>query len=99
MKRQCIKIPKKKGESVRRVLLDFELLDNSLKIGSDKSFLYLPLSREPLSHELADLSVEAGLAEFDFEPQENERLNQVAQQTQQAQHDAEKANKTAEFKR
>ena len=70
MKRQCIKIPKKKGESVRRVLLDFELLDNSLKIGSDETFLYLPLSREPLLHELADLPVEAELAEFDFEPQE-----------------------------
>lgn len=70
MKRQCIKIPKKKGESARRVLLDFELLDNSLKIGSDETFLYLPLSREPLSHELADLPVEAELAEFDFEPQE-----------------------------
>ena len=70
MKRQCIKILKKKGESARRVLLDFELLDNSLKIGSDETFLYLPLSREPLSHELADLPVEAELAEFDFEPQE-----------------------------
>lgn len=70
MKRQCIKIPKKKGESARRILLDFELLDNSLKIGSDETFLYLPLSRVPLSHELADLPVEAKLAEFDFEPQE-----------------------------
>ncbi|WP_440945921.1 class I SAM-dependent methyltransferase [Methanosarcina sp. T3] len=70
MKRQCIKIPKKKGESARRVLLDFEILDNSVKIGSDETFLYLPLSREPLSHELADLPEEAELAEFDFEPQE-----------------------------
>ncbi|KKG14793.1 tRNA methyltransferase [Methanosarcina sp. 2.H.T.1A.6] len=70
MKRQCIQIPKKKGESARRVLLDFELLDNSLKIGSDETFLYLPLSRELLSHELADLPAEAELAEFDFEPQE-----------------------------
>jgi len=70
MKRQCIKIPKKKGESARRVLLDFEILDNSLKIGSDEIFLYLPLSREPLSHELADLPAEAELSEFDFEAQE-----------------------------
>ncbi len=70
MKRQCIKIPKKKGEPARRVLLDFELLDNSLKIGSDDTVLYLPLSRDPLSHELAGLPVEAELAEFDFEPQE-----------------------------
>ncbi|AKB27245.1 tRNA (Guanine37-N1) -methyltransferase [Methanosarcina siciliae T4/M] len=70
MKRQCIRIPKKKGESARRVLLDFEILDNSLKIGSDNTFLYLPLSREPLSNELAVLPAEAELAEFDFEAQE-----------------------------
>lgn len=70
MKRQCIKIPKKKGEAARRVLLDFEILDNSLKIGSDETFLYLPLSREPLSHELAGLPAEAEPAEFDFEAQE-----------------------------
>ncbi len=70
MKQQCIKIPKKKGEPARRVLLDIEILDNSLKIGSDKTFLYLPLYREPLPHELADLPVEAELAEFDFELQE-----------------------------
>lgn len=73
MKRQCIKIPKKKGESARRVLLDFEILDNTLKIGLDETFLYLPLSREPLSHELVDLPAEAELAEFDFEPQEKKR--------------------------
>lgn len=70
MKRQCIKIPKKKGEAARRVLLDFEILDNSLKIGSDETFLYLPFSREPLSHELAGLPAEAEPAEFDFEAQE-----------------------------
>jgi len=69
MKRQCIKIPKKKGESARRVLLDFEILDNTMKIGSDDTFLYLPLSREPLSHELTGLPEEAELAEFDFEAQ------------------------------
>lgn len=70
MKRQCIKIPKKKGESARKVLLDFEILDNSLKIGSDETFLYLPLSREPLSHELAELPAEAELVDFDFELQQ-----------------------------
>lgn len=67
MKRLCIKIPKKKGEPARRILLDFEILDISLKIGSDETFLYLPLSREPLSHELAELHAETELVEFDFE--------------------------------
>ena len=48
MKRHCIKIPKKKGESVRKMLLDLEILDNSLKIGVDGAFLYIPLSEENL---------------------------------------------------
>lgn len=71
MERQCIKIPKNKGEPARRILLDFEILDISLKIGSDESFLYLPLSRELLLHELTELPAEAELAEFNFEPQKN----------------------------
>jgi tRNA (guanine37-N1)-methyltransferase len=47
MKRQCIKVPKKKGEPVRRRLLELEILDNSVKISADEAFLYLPLTREP----------------------------------------------------
>ena len=47
MKRHCIKVPKKKGEPVRRMLLELEILDNSVKIGADEKFLYLPLTREP----------------------------------------------------
>ena len=72
MKQRCIKVPKKKGESVRRVLLEFELLDHSLRIASDASYLYLPLSGEPEASELAALPVEAGseLTEFEFEPLE-----------------------------
>ncbi|MCQ1534595.1 class I SAM-dependent methyltransferase family protein [Methanosarcina sp. KYL-1] len=70
MKRQCVKVPKKKGEPVRRVLLELDLLDNSMKIGSDETFLYLPLFREPAPHELEALSEEAELSDFDFTPQE-----------------------------
>ncbi|AKB19156.1 MULTISPECIES: class I SAM-dependent methyltransferase family protein [unclassified Methanosarcina] len=70
MKRQCIKVPKKKGETARRTLLDFEILENSMKIASDESFLYIPLSRELLLHELEGLPEEAELVEFEFEPQE-----------------------------
>lgn len=69
MKRQCIKVPKKKGETLRRMLLDLDILDNSLKIGSDESFLYLPLSREPALDELECLPEESELIDFDFELQ------------------------------
>jgi Predicted methyltransferase len=51
MKRQCIKVPKKKGETVRRMLLELELLDNSVKISTGEAFLYLPLTREPAPDE------------------------------------------------
>src|SRR5664279_3017955 len=70
MKRQCIKVPKKKGETLRRMLLDLDILDNSLKIGSDESFLYLPLSREPALDELECLPEESELVDFDFELQQ-----------------------------
>lgn len=70
MRRQCVKVPKKKGEPARRILLDLEILDNSLKIGSDETFLYLPLSREPVPGELADLPEGSELTDFNFEPLE-----------------------------
>lgn len=70
MRRQCIKVPKKKGEPVRRILLDLDILDNSLKIGSDGEFLYLPLSREPSPAELECLPEETELIDFDFELQQ-----------------------------
>ncbi|HII92533.1 MAG TPA: class I SAM-dependent methyltransferase family protein [Methanosarcina sp.] len=70
MKRQCIKVPKKKGETVRRILLELEILDNSVKIGSDEAFLYLPLSREPAPDELENFPEEIEFIEFDFKLQE-----------------------------
>jgi tRNA (guanine37-N1)-methyltransferase len=70
MRRQCIKVPKKKGETVRRMLLELEILDNSLKIGVDETFLYLPLTREPAPYERKDFPEETELTEYDFECQE-----------------------------
>ncbi|HWQ48658.1 MAG TPA: class I SAM-dependent methyltransferase family protein [Methanosarcina sp.] len=69
MKRQCIKVPKKKGEPVRRMLLELEILDNSVKIGADETFLYLPLTREPAPSELQSFPEEIELLEYDFELQ------------------------------
>lgn len=70
MRRQCIKVPKKKGEPVRRILLELEILDNSVKIGAGQAFLYLPLTREPAPDELQSIPEKIELVEFDFEPQE-----------------------------
>lgn len=70
MRRQCIKVPRKKGEPARRILLGLEILDNSLKIGSDETFLYLPLSREPDTGKLEGLPEGSELTFFDFEPLE-----------------------------
>src|ERR1035437_4380325 len=74
MKRHCVKIPKKKGESARKMLLDLEILDNSLKIGVDETFLYIPLSREPTTDELKSLPEKTELIEFYFEFQKKKHL-------------------------
>jgi tRNA (guanine37-N1)-methyltransferase len=70
MKRQSIKVAKKRGEHVRKTLLELDILDNSLKIGSNESFLYLPLSREPAPSELEHLPEGIELIDFDFEIQQ-----------------------------
>ena len=67
MKRQCIKVPKKEGEPTRRVLLELETLDHSVKIASDEKYLYLPLSRELTPLELKELPEAAELAFYEFE--------------------------------
>jgi tRNA (guanine37-N1)-methyltransferase len=70
MKRQCIKIPKKIGEPLRKILLELEVLDNSLKIASDEKFLYLPLTRELSQDELKTLHGEFEIIDFNFELQQ-----------------------------
>jgi tRNA (guanine37-N1)-methyltransferase len=74
MKKQCIKIPKKKGEPVRRILLELDALDNSLKISSDETFLYLPLTRELPKNELEILPEEAKVIDYDFELQQRKNV-------------------------
>jgi len=70
MKRHCIKVPKKKGEPVRRVLLELEILDHSVKIASDEMSLYLPLIRELTPEELENLPEAAEPEIYEFEAQE-----------------------------
>lgn len=69
MKQRCIKVPKKNGEPLRRVLLELELLDPSVRIASKDSWLFLPLSREPGASELKELpdNTDFELAVFEFE--------------------------------
>ncbi len=70
MNRQCIKVSKQKGEPVRRILLQLEILDNSVKIGSDETFLYLPLIKDLDPDELKTFPEKFELIEFDFALQE-----------------------------
>jgi tRNA (guanine37-N1)-methyltransferase len=74
MRKWCIKVPMNKGEPVRRILLDRDILDKSLKVGIDESFLYLPLSREPAPEELECLPEETKLTDFDFELQKKKHV-------------------------
>lgn len=43
----CVKVEKKKGEPVRSVLFEHDLLDNSFRISSDSDYLYLPVKSMP----------------------------------------------------
>lgn len=52
------------------MLLELEILDNSLKIASDERFLYLPVTRELSLDELKLLPAESELLNFDFELQQ-----------------------------
>lgn len=74
MKLQCVKVPKKRGEPVRRTLLELEILDNSAKIRSDEIFLYLPLTREPAPDEMKSFPEEIEFTECDFEQQERKTM-------------------------
>ncbi|MCQ6962209.1 class I SAM-dependent methyltransferase [Methanolobus chelungpuianus] len=72
MKRICIRVLRKKGEPVRRALLEMDLLDNSLRICTDGESLCLPLVREPHENELWEIPGEFELSGYDFEPQKEQ---------------------------
>lgn len=55
---------------MRRILLELEILDNSVKIGADEALLYLPLTREPASDEMKSFPEGIEFTEFNFELQE-----------------------------
>lgn len=43
IKKSCVKIDKKQGETIRQLLLQNNLLDHSVRIDSDEEYIYLPL--------------------------------------------------------
>lgn len=70
MRQVCIKVPKRFGEPIRRILMDLDIFEDGLKIGSDEEYLYLPLKRNPGQEEIEPLPEVAHLCEFDFKEQE-----------------------------
>jgi len=68
MKQQCIQVDKKKGEQVRKVLMEKGALDTSVRIVSDESYIYIPLIS---AVDLMDLSFEdIQFTEHDFKVHE-----------------------------
>ncbi len=68
MKKQCIQTDKKKGEKVRKVLMEKGLLDTSVRIVSDASYIYIPLI--PAAN-LSDVPLEgAQITEHEFKVHE-----------------------------
>jgi len=64
---QCIKVEKRRGEEIRRVLKELELLRTDAKITSDEDFIYLPLIRALKEGEIGEIGVEELLTrDFEF---------------------------------
>lgn len=55
MKQQCIRVNKKKGEQVRKVLMEMRVLDTSMRIVSDEQYIYIPFTSDV---DLAELPLE-----------------------------------------
>ena len=65
-----MQVTKKKGEPIRRILIEMGILDASLKISSDDDFLYLPILRHPDVQELSEvkkISKDIIVDDYDFE--------------------------------
>lgn len=72
MKRSCIKVLKKKGEPIRRLLLEADLLDNSSCIDSEGDYLLIPLTRKPEENELKELPGDFELTDHEFKEQKDQ---------------------------
>ncbi|BAI60997.1 1-methylguanosine tRNA methyltransferase [Methanocella paludicola SANAE] len=75
MQSNCVKVPKREGESTRKMLAESEVIDYRLKIKSDEQFVYIPLIPGISKDILSKIDPTLALAECDFE--ENERTRSV----------------------
>lgn len=67
MKRSCLKVARKKGESVRKSLIESDYLDQTVFIASDEEYLYLPLGLEDFD-KIANEFPSFEIIEMDLKP-------------------------------
>ncbi len=76
--KQYIRVPAKDGETIRKILLTLELLDNNCKIISENGILYFPLKSEITKDQLTTLNstvpIDTGTRAFDVIPQDPRTL-------------------------
>jgi tRNA (guanine37-N1)-methyltransferase len=76
--KQYISVPAKDGETIRKILLTLELLDNNCKIISENGILYFPVKSEITKDQLTTLNstvpIDTGTREFDVIPQDPRTL-------------------------
>ncbi|MHA1167858.1 MAG: class I SAM-dependent methyltransferase [Candidatus Hodarchaeales archaeon] len=68
--RTCVKIPKSRGESVRRWLISLDNLDSSYRIGSDNDYLYFPVKNPEAIHGTGSSDLGTGFRLVEFPVQE-----------------------------
>jgi len=76
--KQYVSVPAKDGETIRKLLLAFEILDTGHKITSVDKMLYFPIKLKITSNQLITLNsaapVEVGFRIFDTIPQDSKTL-------------------------
>jgi tRNA (guanine37-N1)-methyltransferase len=70
---KCVKIPKSEGETVRKALVEAEIIDNRFKIRSDDAFVYIPVIDDLSDMILNKIRQGLSISEFEFEANERAR--------------------------
>jgi len=72
--KQYVSVPVKDGETIRKILLSMELLDNMCKIISEDGILYFPVKSEIAKEQITILKsavmIDIGTRIFDIIPQD-----------------------------
>jgi tRNA (guanine37-N1)-methyltransferase len=76
--KQYVSVPAKDGETIRKLLLTFEILDSECKIISEDRILYFPIKSKITKDQLTTLNsavpVDTGIRTFDVIPQDPKTL-------------------------